>query len=364
MNLFKAVFSGYYGFKEEFASALLAYLLCPDMDHAIKTGFLKLFLKSLRSVKGPLPQKLIDEISDSTLKGDLCGDGSSKIKVNVEYEECDICVRIENQKGKILLVVENKINPNSVGDIITQINGYAKNISSKIGFVHENCIKICILPDTNSVNRIYKNGGNDIYFTSWNGDGESTCGHEPIIDVLRRLLLESGDGTISPLPSDTEHMIKSLINFILDGFSGYVNMASPKNMSIAEFVKMMSNNIEDKEAFEEKAERIIKEIYDSCDSQKYTVPPNGPIIYLQTNSGIHSWPFKINSNGYVQIQHQAIGKLPLGDDPKTTIKEWLCKNNQDFTSSMGTSFKFAFDLLFKSENLAHFKDALARIKNL
>jgi hypothetical protein len=371
MNLIKAIFSGHRGFKEEFASALLGYLMSPNMDHGLGTVFLKRFLESLKVNEDKIPKVVgdaIEYLSSNTLMGKP-GDESLHpiVEVFLEYERCDIVIQLKKatSDGKdAWLLIENKIGAGSVGNIVEQVNGYYLAISNKDK--SGDCfVKIAILPLDQHVGH-YKGIDSSILWTSWRREGTSKA-KDTIVDILRKILRESAEGSISPLPSDTEYMLRSLINFVEDSFEGY--RGNRKSITLADFVEEMSiydGGDENKNRkLAEEAIDTINKIYAEVGEQQNACGMDGPIIGFKTNSEKNVWPFKIRSDGYVLIQHQGMKKLKLDKDKENNVvvRKWLCENIA-FKEDLGeTSFNFSFDLLFKDENLKHFIDVLKRIKS-
>lgn len=131
-NLCEAFFSGYYFFREEFASCLLGYLLSPFSTG--KTVALQRFLKLLQSADSKYAPELARaaaELAEMKSFPEHFAENPLEEKypfaTALEFEHIDILIRI----NRTLIIVENKIYPCSVGNLPEQIKGYAELFDSE-----------------------------------------------------------------------------------------------------------------------------------------------------------------------------------------------------------------------------------------
>lgn len=235
MNLFKVIASGKKSFSEEQASAVLAWLLNPQMEHGLGYAFLARFIRALQGGDQltALANKLTTRLRDDDEHDDnlVC-----LLEDMVPDAYIDIVFQLFNCW---VLAIENKIYEGSVenGQLIREYNGLCQKDA------YSDCHKALIylvpcaevLPpktekEYNSLKPTDIQTGDIKRLVTWQKSSviDSATGAEApsIVGLLEEMLREEATGRIEPLPEYTRHTLKAFIMFINAGFSGY--MYEPK----------------------------------------------------------------------------------------------------------------------------------------
>ena len=149
-NIFEALFSGFYFYREEFSSSLLGYVLSPFSSHGMKTKPLELFIRKLlkteieaeyRKILTDMLDALKDELShpDQFVLNPLTD--QYRFASSLEFKEIDVLIRIDHN----ILLFENKIYAGSIGKIGKQILQYKESLGHDY-----NVVPIAIFPDGES----------------------------------------------------------------------------------------------------------------------------------------------------------------------------------------------------------------------
>jgi hypothetical protein len=227
MNIFKVLASGKGSFQEEQASAIIAWLLNPRMEHGLGFAFLSRFVEAvarkhtaLNDISCRLSPRLRSDPDEI--------DWACYLEYNVESAFIDIALQIDDW----LLAVENKIYPGSASDP-TQLQREYDGLK-----IHEQCknkkIGIIFLVPVNDngvfdpkIDLEYANltvNENDFKcLIAWNtcsNDNPSTV--PSISKMIVSILEDECKGAIEPIPEYTRHTLKAFNQFISNGFSGYV----------------------------------------------------------------------------------------------------------------------------------------------
>jgi len=234
MNIFKAMASGKDKIRENQMTAILAWLLHPQMEHGLGYEFLNRFIQSVTE-KGDRIYTKADK-----LKQRLRGENVNKFLLEIEdYVKSDDIEDIESTAAFLdilvkidddwIIGIENKIKADSV--IEGQLNREYRGLVETYGKENNICILIFLvpinkdgkLPDkvkrecTNFCNE--HNHPNDfLKIMTWQ---KGTEGYPSTVTLLKRLLLDEAIGKTSPINEYTKHTIKALIRFICDDFKGY-----------------------------------------------------------------------------------------------------------------------------------------------
>jgi hypothetical protein len=145
-NIFKTLFSGYRGYKEEFSSQVLAFFLTPHMPHGFRDAILSGMLKKLGlQITYNWPENAHDYYCRDIL-GSLNTSSNEDCEIQIESAPApgdsgriDIFLRL----GQNLLIIENKIYHGSVGEVFTQIEGYRKTLDE---WLNKNKYQFTIYP--------------------------------------------------------------------------------------------------------------------------------------------------------------------------------------------------------------------------
>ena len=114
MNVFKALASGWMGFREEFMSAFIAYLLHPGMDHGLGSSFLATMLSEIAD----------HDKSDKEL-ADMCINMKDLFRENLLSAK-------DNKRTKVQVEVDyGKGNHRGRIDIVVKCNGWFFVIENK-----------------------------------------------------------------------------------------------------------------------------------------------------------------------------------------------------------------------------------------
>lgn len=336
-NLCDAFFSGFYFFREEFASSALGYLLSPFSTGT--TAPLKLFIKKLLSTQNKYHILLASALEKLDSSENLTWEKSfvfdplscdSDVSSALEFKEIDLLLRV----GEIIFLFENKIYDASVGNIGQQIAGYKGSLGKKW---QEKIIPIAIFP------RQAKSGFDDIISLSWNGSEDFTLG-------------KFFKYHASQYPS-----LKDFSALIEADFAAGNRAALPERLSYDYLVNK----------FEEGFPEIIREVFpESNFAPGNDMNVGGCLLYRLPLPHSHEecFPFRLMVNGKCEILYQGLRKKIFLNggrfDGKHTIRDIIKK----FLTGKGITFDnryyFSFRAFAKKENQEAFKEALDLLKRI
>jgi hypothetical protein len=227
MNIFKVLASGKGSFQEEQASAIIAWLLNPRMEHGLGFAFLSRFVEAVAGKHTAL-NDISCRLSPRLRSGDPDEiNWACYLEYNVESAFIDIALQIDDW----VLAVENKIYPGSASDP-TQLQREYDGLK-----IHEQCknmrIGIIFLVPVNDngvfdskIDLEYANltvNNNDFKcLITWNACSSDNLSPVPSIsEIIVSILEDECKGAIEPIPEYTRHTLKAFNQFISNGFSGY-----------------------------------------------------------------------------------------------------------------------------------------------
>jgi len=226
MNIFKVFASAKKGFQEEYASAMITWLLNPNMEHGLGYSFLSKFVEEIAKYKTELEG--ITEKLSSKLRVEYENQlqWSSFLEYSVDSAFIDIVLIIDDW----IFSIENKIRSESVSNLkqlALQYEGLKKNVNNR----YDNQYKIAVIflvpaasDGTLSPNIEYTFDNiqtieNDLkIIVTWQ---KSEGGFPSISNIIESLLKDEWFGNIDPIPEYTRHTLKALKHFILNDFTGY-----------------------------------------------------------------------------------------------------------------------------------------------
>jgi hypothetical protein len=227
MNLFKVFASAQKGFQEEYASAILAWLLNPALEHGLGFALLSEFVAGLAEDHAPLS----DLRSRLTTRLRTDGGPGPWQGHHIELYVIDAFVDIVVLLDDWVLAVENKIFPGSVeaGQLTREYTGLRRHFGTDphIAMVYlvpaaaDGPLDPRIEREFASLNV----SGDDIKrLVTWQAAGPRAETGRPLPSVeamLRTVLAREAGCEITPISEYTRHTLKALCRFIADGFAGY-----------------------------------------------------------------------------------------------------------------------------------------------
>jgi len=204
MNIFKILASSLSKFREDQASAMLAWLLNPYMEHGLGYEFLKRFCK-LCNVSIDLPSSI-------SLRGNLedtCDLVAVNLEENVVLGRIDIAVFYKN----MVLSIENKIYSESAlnpRQLIDQYKGLKDKYTDRKIFV------VFLTPDNNHYTEF-----DCLNISVESGDYKTQITWNDVSSIIISIIEDENKGAISPVSEYVKHTLKAFSNFINEGFSGY-----------------------------------------------------------------------------------------------------------------------------------------------
>jgi len=227
MNIFKVLASGKKPMFEEQMSAMLAWLLHPQMEHGLGHEFLSRFIGSVSENSDKC--KELKGIADglcNRLRGDAVSDFGMELEETVHAvidgrshtAAVDMVITIDNW----IIGIENKIDPQSASDT-EQLNKEYAGLREK--YNDKNICLIFLVPTDyeelptkvlNMINAFKQDG--ILRIMTWQNNNRE---HPSVISLLEKILRDESDGIIEPISDYTRHTLKALIMFIRGNFSGY-----------------------------------------------------------------------------------------------------------------------------------------------
>ncbi len=228
MNIFKVLASGRRSFQEETASAILAWLMNPAMEHGLGSVMLADFVRDLSECPEcpgeftRLPERLTPRLRNEDDGGPVC---RCALEYNVGTGFIDIVFFIDQW----VLSIENKIYPTSISDP----QQLAKQYRGIKQLPQHQEMKVCMVflvpidegadmldPQIEEVvTNLDAAAGDFKRIVTWQKSGGD--GTPSISELLSRILKKEATGRIDPIPEYTRHTLKALSAFITSGFAGY-----------------------------------------------------------------------------------------------------------------------------------------------
>jgi len=224
MNIFKVLASGNKSFQEETASAILAWLLSPSLEHGLGYNFIQKFLEVVSIPTDN--KKLLSELSDEFVPRLRYEEETKQtlwidLEYNVDKAFIDIVIGIENW----IFAIENKIYTHSVksGQLSREYTGLKQKIPNiGIGIIYlvpipENS-EILDAKTLNEFDELHVKSSDFKALITWQ---KNEIGNIPsIADIIEKILEDESKGKIDPIPEYTRHTLKALNSFISNDFSG------------------------------------------------------------------------------------------------------------------------------------------------
>ncbi|MDR2580393.1 MAG: PD-(D/E)XK nuclease family protein [Fibromonadaceae bacterium] len=218
MNIFKVLASAKKSFSEEQASALIAWLLNPYMEHGLGFTFLNKFLQKIDSENTNSENEIMKDLSkylQPILRSEKTNnlEFSSDIEFYVEQPPSfiDIVIFIND----ILISIENKIYNESASDkgqLVRQYEGLKKKYDKNYKIVI-----IFLVPD--SQHKLAIEEFEEL--KTRDNDTQKMITWDEICDIIQEILDEEQKCKISPINEYLRQTLKALSYFIQDDFEGY-----------------------------------------------------------------------------------------------------------------------------------------------
>lgn len=230
MNIFKVLASAKKGFQEEYASAILAWLLNPSMEHGLGYAFLTEFLAEAGKADGaPDGIRALATGIRAHLRGDSQGSATCKtfLELNVEQAFIDVVVDVEACDQRWIVAIENKIFSTSASDPKQLTREYAGLCEDEeVRSRGQKILMVFLVPTEGRAlharvlqewSDLTTNPGDGKVLMTWDGGGSWPS----VSAAISSLLIKDSLGNAEPLHEGTRHMLKALRRFIEDGFDGY-----------------------------------------------------------------------------------------------------------------------------------------------
>jgi len=226
MNIFKVFASAKKGFQEEYASAIITWLLNPNMEHGLGYSFLTKFMEEIAKYEVAFESITKKLSSKLRIEHEHQVQWSSFLEYSVDTAFIDIVLIIDDW----IFSIENKIRNESVtnlNQLALQYDGLKKTIGTR----YDNQYKIAVIflvpaasDGTLSPNIEYaleniQTSGDDFkMIVTWQ---KSEGDFPSISNIIESLLKDEWSGNIDPIPEYTRHTLKALNHFISNDFTGY-----------------------------------------------------------------------------------------------------------------------------------------------
>ena len=246
MNIFRILASGKHKFREEYVSAVLAYLLSPKMDHGLGAAFLDTLLKLIAQKTEQEALKQLIAQFQNKLREDLFSNQSSHPLVEMEFPYpipgkskgfIDIVIRCDDW----FILVENKIHVESTSkdQLKDQYEGFRRVLDDQ-KLSDSKVLSIYLVPAIGDSEewRIAQTSLDEIDFEVQDGDLISLVTWQPaddednisIVGCVREMLNKESEGGIPPMSFEVRHLLLSLIDFTIGDFQGFpYDRTTPKS---------------------------------------------------------------------------------------------------------------------------------------
>jgi hypothetical protein len=227
MNIFKVFASAKKGFQEEYASAILAWLLHPDLEHGLGFSFLSEFVAAVAVGHPPLTTIIPKLVPRLRSDGDQALVRSHHIEFFVPGAFVDVVVLL----GDWVLAIENKIFPTSVqeGQLKREYDGLRQHASltgKHIGMLylvpHDEGGPLH--PNIEKEFTDFRVQGSDFkQLVTWQANDLQVAGQgvPSVVAMIKDLMAKEAASEVTPITEYMRHTLKALCQFIADDFSGY-----------------------------------------------------------------------------------------------------------------------------------------------
>ena len=226
MNIFKVLASGKSSFQEEQASAMMAWLLNPRMEHGLGFAFLSRFVDGV-AVACPNLGSIRNKLSPRLRSGDIDEiEWACHLEYNVQTAFIDIALIIDDW----VLAIENKIYAGSASDPF-QLKREYEGLKAlpdckdkKVGLIFLVPISASGLYDPKietEFSNLSVQAPDFKCMIPWQMISESPLLIPSVSEMISGILDQEGKGSIEPIPEYTRHTLKAFNQFIMSGFSGY-----------------------------------------------------------------------------------------------------------------------------------------------
>jgi hypothetical protein len=205
MNIFKVLASSRKRFSEEQASAMLAWLLNPTMEHGLGYAFLNQLCEKTGISHPDFQIIMRNNGTDAQVTVGL--------ELNVLYGFIDVVLFLGDSE---IISIENKIYEKSASNEV-QLSDQYKGLKEK--YPDKKINMVFLVPDdslSGAVDKEYENlkveGKDTRNKISWKTE---------IREIIGAILKDESEGKISPVTEYIKHTLKAFSNFIQDDFSGY-----------------------------------------------------------------------------------------------------------------------------------------------
>lgn len=232
MNIFKVFASAKKGFQEEYASAILAWLLNPAMEHGLGYAFLAEFLAEVGKAEdvpsqiGDLAASLRTHLRYDSRRLVTC---ATFLELYVEDAFIDVVVNIEveGHEQNWTVAVENKIFSSSASDsrqLTREYEGLKRTDDRR--FRDRRIAMVFLVPtEHGKLDPRVEYEWSDLRprdpdfkaLITWGGQG----GRPSISHAITSLLDKEHSGEAQPIHDTVRHTLKAMRCFIADGFLGY-----------------------------------------------------------------------------------------------------------------------------------------------
>ncbi len=233
MNIFRVLASApRISFSEEFASAILGWLLHPQMEHGLGDEFLSRFCRAIiRNASSSQAKDAINRSLGKPLVQLRSQSNERKFEMHLEKSVntavIDIVVRIDDA----WLLIENKIRITSCSEnqLKREYNGLRTELDAayKDGN-RQRIVVVYLVPYDDErcrkeFNSLVEMSPEDCkVFVTWEPAADDDPQETPsFVDLVRAILNDELSGAIDPLQDDCRHTLKALMAFVVDGFEGY-----------------------------------------------------------------------------------------------------------------------------------------------
>lgn len=227
-------------------SALILWLLNPQMEHGLGYEFLQRFIQKLEE-KDPkltsLERRLVSQLRKSSQdeEGDQCGceDVLCDLETHVTSDTGEAFIDAVLEFSDTILAIENKIYTNSASDFTQLCRKYdgLRNAATRGKIkIKRRIVLIFLVPGDVDVTSMDEwrhkpdvQDGDSIQIGTWK---ENDQGYPSVYTLISELLRDEAGGRTEPIPEYTRHTLKALNAFICNDFQGYYYKNHKKPTSI------------------------------------------------------------------------------------------------------------------------------------
>ncbi|MBF0542550.1 MAG: PD-(D/E)XK nuclease family protein, partial [Nitrospirae bacterium] len=229
MNIFKVMASGRKSFTEESASAILAWLMNPKMEHGLGYTFISKFIDRINKDINNSDLSKISKNSVQKLRENPDAEDSLTFSTYLEYNVETAFIDIVFEINDWIFAVENKIYQKSYeeGQLIREYAGLKKAFpDNNIGIIYLIPIELdLVIPKfQDELDKLTVNKSDFKTMVTW-----QKSSFPSISEIIEQILDEESKGHIDPLNEYTRHTLKAFNSFIINQFSGYNYTKSPKS---------------------------------------------------------------------------------------------------------------------------------------